>query len=488
MRYKDYQKNLIASSMDLMIARLQQNPNEVEPLSALFEGHLKIINLKDYKDRYIHHYDIENYRIILEKKDGFYHLTKRMSDNSLLRLRVAEISTRQTWATLSLFSRELLNTRETSTHFIQRIRPFFPYPIQVLNDPAKLDSILFEQVKRHYPNVYEYQQDRKEYFLLYVKSSNEILKMGPVPFFDIAPWYVIYPIVLIAIAFFGLFLYSFVFPFENHIKQLEQATNRLARGYLNVRVASNHMRYDMHPLSLSFNKMAGYIERLISIQREMVRAISHELRTPVARVRFGLQMVEDFADDNPNITQQLKGIDGDIRELDELIDEILTYARLEDGAPVVDFQSANLAQQAMQVVSEARPPKNISISYSGLDEVQNIKADIEPKYIHRAIQNLVGNACRYAQSRVHVHCEIAAGICRIDVEDDGAGIPEEDWERVFTPFARLDDSRTRSSGGYGLGLSIVQRIAYWHGGRVTLNYSDKLGGAHFSLVWPQYQD
>ena len=77
------------------------------------------------------------------------------------------------------------------------------------------------------------------------------------------------------------------------------------------------------------------------------------------------------------------------------------------------------------------------------------------------------------------------GNCRIDVEDDGPGIPEQDWEKVFTAFARLDDSRTRTSGGYGLGLSIVRRILYWHGGQAFVGRSDVLGGARFSLVWPR---
>jgi len=112
-------------------------------------------------------------------------------------------------------------------------------------------------------------------------------------------------------------------------------------------------------------------------------------------------------------------------------------------------------------------------------------ADMEPRYIHRAIQNLVGNAARYADSRVVVNCQLDENTCRIDVEDDGPGIPEQDWEKVFTAFARLDDSRTRTSGGYGLGLSIVRRILYWHGGQAFLGRSDELGGARFSLVWPR---
>jgi two-component system sensor histidine kinase RstB len=110
---------------------------------------------------------------------------------------------------------------------------------------------------------------------------------------------------------------------------------------------------------------------------------------------------------------------------------------------------------------------------------------MEPRYIHRAIQNLVGNAARYAAGRVRVSCHLDEDNCRIDVEDDGPGIPEQDWEKVFTAFARLDDSRTRTSGGYGLGLSIVRRILYWHGGQAFVGRSDVLGGARFSLVWPR---
>src|SRR5690606_5080008 len=112
-------------------------------------------------------------------------------------------------------------------------------------------------------------------------------------------------------------------------------------------------------------------------------------------------------------------------------------------------------------------------------------ADMEPRYIHRAIQNLVGNAARYADSRVVVNCQLDENTCRIDVEDDGPGIPEQDWEKVFTAFARLDDSRNRTSGGYGLGLLIVRRRRYGDGGQQFLGRSDQLGGVRFSLVWPR---
>ncbi|OZB29787.1 MAG: two-component sensor histidine kinase, partial [Pseudomonas sp. 34-62-33] len=113
--------------------------------------------------------------------------------------------------------------------------------------------------------------------------------------------------------------------------------------------------------------------------------------------------------------------------------------------------------------------------------------EAEPRYLHRALQNLVSNAMRYAEGKVLISCQVGYKRCRIDVEDDGPGVPEEAWERLFSPFLRLDDSRTRASGGHGLGLSIVRRIIYWHGGRAQIGRSDSLGGARFSLVWPRQQ-
>jgi len=93
---------------------------------------------------------------------------------------------------------------------------------------------------------------------------------------------------------------------------------------------------------------------------------------------------------------------------------------------------------------------------------------------------------RHAETRVLVSFVLDAERARLSVDDDGPGVPEADWEKVFTPFLRLDDSRTRTSGGHGLGLSIVRRIAYWHGGRAQISRSE-LGGACFSLAWPRRQ-
>lgn len=284
----------------------------------------------------------------------------------------------------------------------------------------------------------------------------------------------------------GAVLYWHIESLETRLRRLESTATRLARGELEARVEVDQAD-SIGRLGEAFNTMAEHIQRLVGVQREMIHAVSHELRTPVARIRFGVQMIEDCPNEAA-VKKQLLGIDSDIQELDELIDEILTYARLEQGGPILTFQEADVRAIVEQVVSEqgsVKPGMSITATFSE-DSNRWKNSDMEVRYIHRAIQNLVGNATRYAASTVKVVCAFEKDTCRVDVEDDGPGIPESDWEKVFTAFARLDDSRTRSSGGYGLGLSIVRRILYWHGGQAFLGRSE-MGGAKFSLIWPRKQ-
>lgn len=291
---------------------------------------------------------------------------------------------------------------------------------------------------------------------------------------------------IVAAALAGL-LYYILSHLHRRLRGIENAVGRIARGELDARVSAGNLSL-ADRLGGAFNRMAEHIQRLVTVQREMIHGVSHELRTPVARIRFGVQMIED-CDDPENLQSQLAGIDRDIQELDELIDEILTYARLEQGGPVFSVQRVNAVELVEQVVSEqqsTKPALEISTRFHP-PSLSHPETEAEFRYLHRAIQNLVGNATRYARKQVQVHCHFDGETCRVDVHDDGAGIPEEEWEKVFTAFARLDDSRTRSSGGYGLGLSIVRRILYWHGGQAFVGRSEPLGGACFSLVWPSTQ-
>jgi two-component system sensor histidine kinase RstB len=239
----------------------------------------------------------------------------------------------------------------------------------------------------------------------------------------------------------------------------------------------------MASLASSYNSMSDHIQRLIEAQRELMRAVSHELRTPVARIRFGMEMLAE-EDDYEYRIQQVDMIDKDIEALNTLIDEIMTYAKLEQGTPSLDFEKIVLAEVLEQVATETealKTQKEIIVEAP----LPSVIADAERRYLHRVVQNLVGNAVRYCDHKIVISGGITdAGMAYVCVEDDGPGIPEEDRKRIFEAFARLDDSRTRASGGYGLGLSIVSRIAYWFGGRIEVDASPTLKGARFTMSWP----
>ncbi|MEX6667627.1 ATP-binding protein [Pseudomonas sp. W2-17] len=321
-----------------------------------------------------------------------------------------------------------------------------------------------------------------------------VLEIGPL--FQMNPYP---PELLILIAFLGLCLiglvvYLLVRRLEHRLRGLEAAATQIAQGSLETRVPAAGAD-SVGRLASAFNGMAEHLQRSLMIQRELVRAVSHELRTPVARLRFGLEMINDAT--TPEARQKyMVGMDSDIQDLDKLVDEMLTYARLEQGAPTLNFQRIDLDALIEQVIAELAPLRpHISVRRGEcVDALHRVGSDsehwveAEPRYLHRALQNLLSNAMRHAESEVRIGYELGEERCRIDVEDDGPGVPESAWERIFTPFMRLDDSRTRASGGHGLGLSIVRRIIHWHGGRALIGRSQTLGGACFSLAWPRQQE
>ncbi|MFT5593704.1 MAG: two-component system sensor histidine kinase RstB [Oceanicoccus sp.] len=358
-------------------------------------------------------------------------------------------------------------------------------PIRVLesSEAAQYTSELANMAAPDYLAFYDLDGSTGRFYS-YLPETNQIIEMGPIVFRQGLSLQSVLVVIALAIILTGIAVYWLVYRFEVNLQRLERAATRIASGHLNSRVKVES-EDAFGRLGDAFNKMAIHIQRLMGVQKEMIRAVSHELRTPVARMRFGVQMLEDTTTDEYT-QKQLHEMDQDLQELDELVDEILTYARLEEGGPILEFKEANMLDLVGQVVEETRRRTDkVEINWHSqtVDET-HIFSDVEYRYMHRAIQNLVGNACRYAKGQVWLEYSFDNGICRVDVEDDGPGIPEKDWQRVFSPFTRLDDSRTRASGGYGLGLSIVRRIIYWHGGQAFVSKS-RWGGAKMSLLWPK---
>lgn len=375
---------------------------------------------------------------------------------------------------------------------LEELQPYFSYPIafEKLSD-LNLDM---DQISR-------LRTDKTQTILLYRDSAtmqgttisavsaytnvpNRVLVLGPVPIFNWLPFKVFAGVVLFSLFLLIMGVYFLILPLERKIGKVRQALNRVRKGDLRTRV-SIEGNDEMANLGLSFNMMTEHIQRLIEAQQELTRAVSHELRTPVARVRFGMEMLTDTDDYEARISQ-MEMIDKDIEELNKLIDEIMTYAKLEQGTPSLSFEKIVLKNLLQQVVDESENIKKDKIITTDLPAV-DVEVEAEYRYLHRVVQNFVGNALRYCNSTVQVSGGIEDGFAFVCVEDDGQGIAEKDRAKVFEAFARLDDSRTRASGGYGLGLSIVSRIAYWFGGKVEVDQSPTFGGARFTMTWPVKQ-
>nr|WP_218955826.1 MULTISPECIES: ATP-binding protein [unclassified Acinetobacter] len=417
--------------------------------------------------------------IIIGLKDDPAHLLYIKADN---------ISERQMKALPVFILDYLVYYPGQEKQYLEKIQHHFSYPISIQNvQSLPLDS---EQIGRlrldHSIILYRDSATERGTTISIVSpipsSTSEVLVMGPVPLFNWMPFQLAAGITLLSLFVLSLGVYGLLVPMQRKLRAVNYALNKMKGGDLSVRLPVESTD-EFGTLASSYNSMSDHIERLIEAQRELMRAVSHELRTPVARIRFGVEMMAD-EDDYDYRQQQVEQIDKDIEALNTLIDEIMTYAKLEQGMPSLEFEDVSLFEVLDQVLIETealKTGKTLELQAPPIGVI----VETERRYLHRVVQNLVGNAVRYCDDKVLISGGVNdEGMAYICVEDDGPGIPEEDRKRIFDAFARLDDSRTRASGGYGLGLSIVSRIAYWFGGTVGIDESPTLGGARFTMTWP----
>ncbi len=288
----------------------------------------------------------------------------------------------------------------------------------------------------------------------------------------------------------GLFLavavWFWVRPVWRDLEALRQTARGLGEGHFESRAPQARSRA-FELLTETLNGMAERIQRLIATQKELSSAISHELRTPIARLRFAVEMLAESDDDIER--QRLRQMmDDDLDELDNLIDSSLTYARFEREQPELHLTSVELAPwleeeiESMRILNRAL---EMRLDASRLPEGQRVELDV--KSMPYAVTNLLRNALKYAKSTIVVSAEVVGDRIKVYVDDDGIGIPEVERQKVFFAFTRLDRSRDRSTGGHGLGLAIVRLVLEQHGGSVSADESP-LGGARFTLDWPLLQN
>ena len=282
-------------------------------------------------------------------------------------------------------------------------------------------------------------------------------------------------------AFVAVFVWLLIIFFWRDMMRLNRAAEKVGEGDFNFHVDLGK-RAALRPLADSFNAMKDRIRTLIGSHRNLTNAISHEFRTPITRLRFRHELAVD-AQTLGEKDRQLHAMNSAIDQLDDLATELLEYARLDRETPALDVSPIDAVAWLNELAEEARDlaraeGRDVDISINA--DVDSIDGDY--RYLSRAAANLLRNAVRYAKKRVEVRFEKDNGKFVLHVDDDGPGIPINEREHLFEPFTRLDTSRDRQSGGFGIGLAIVRQIARWHGGAASITES-RLGGARVSITW-----
>ncbi|MBS0473381.1 MAG: HAMP domain-containing protein [Proteobacteria bacterium] len=278
-------------------------------------------------------------------------------------------------------------------------------------------------------------------------------------------WMVGSALILLAIAI--LFLRNQVRPIE----QLALASEAFGKGR-SVPDFKPYGASEVRRAAQAFLTMRQRIERHVSQRTEMLAGISHDMKTPLSRMKLQIAMMPE----SPDI-QEMRG---DIAEMEHMLDEYLDFARGEGGEQSTLEDLSDLARDAAATAAGARGMESadITIDTAGLIEIY-----MKRKALRRCVTNLIDNALKFGRNTVRVTVSRDERFARVVIEDDGPGIPAERREEAFRPFHRLDQGRNLQAAGSGLGLAIARDIARSHGGDVMLDASS-LGGLKATVRLP----
>jgi len=301
-----------------------------------------------------------------------------------------------------------------------------------------------------------------------------VLGLPPGPRVFFGPRGMPVPGLIILIISSGLVCYFLSWYMTKPIVRLRAATRQLAAGDLTARIGAraSKRRDEVAGLMRDFDAMAERLEILMKAQSRLLNDISHELRSPLARLNVALGLARQRS--NVESSEMLDRIELEASRLNELIGRILTLARLEDGEQRVPQTPVPLAELVQNVAEDAEfeaQARHCHVQTVIPEGDWGVRGNAS--LLHSAVENVVRNAIRYTQEHTSVRVELASEEgpkgpeAVLKVSDSGPGAPPDALDKLFEPFYRLDDARGRQTGGVGLGLAITERAVRFHGGRVS---------------------
>jgi signal transduction histidine kinase len=273
---------------------------------------------------------------------------------------------------------------------------------------------------------------------------------------SVLPWYSWIPIAVLVLG------WMFAFRIVGTLRQLRDAVSRFGSGDLSARSGLTR-RDEIGDLSRAIDRMAERIETLLTAERRLLQDISHELRSPLARMRFALELARK--EPTPSAFNR---IEREIRQLTLMVDELIEVTRAEGDPGSRSMESFHLGEMLADVVEDCGMEAEIRLIDIHLRGEYDFNISGDRRLLRRAVENVVRNAIRHSpeETSIEVQAERSNNNLRITIRDYGNGVDEAHLTEIFRPFFRKEEDRSRDSGGVGLGLSIVQRAVHLHHGHV----------------------
>ncbi len=270
------------------------------------------------------------------------------------------------------------------------------------------------------------------------------------------------------------------------IGRLRQATRKFAAGDLSTRIGGKLKgSQELAGLADDFDDMATKIEDLVAGQKQLLRDISHELRSPLARLGVALELARQQGKPETR-AKALERIECEAERMNEMIGQLLSLTRLESGAAQYKFELFDLSGLLDRLVQDASYEAQKHNCQVELDAPEQVLLNGSEDLLAHAIENVIRNAVKYTaeQGVVRVTLRQQDAVVHIVVDDQGPGVPEDSLDKLFEPFYRVADARDRQSGGTGIGLAIAKRAVLLHRGRIKAENRES-GGLSVSMELPQ---
>lgn len=313
-----------------------------------------------------------------------------------------------------------------------------------------------------------------------IKDKSQELELNgydlPEESFDIEE-YSIFILLFVIVVVIGLALYLPIRKLQKDINHLNLISSQFGKGELKSR--ANHLSEPLTILAESFNRMALALSNKANESQIFAQAVPHELRTPLSRIQLATGILRKKSTSSEQV-DLVNNIDQYITDIDELCSQIIQFSKLNIQTDENSNEEFNLNHFIEHRISQLTLNSTICVD---AHFTENITVNCNAANLRLIIDNLLKNAVSHAKSNVIVNVNKVVAFVEISIEDDGKGIPKQDYETIFIPYARLDNSRTRKTGGLGMGLAIVKSAVNQLDGEISIS-SSASGGARFKIKLP----